>query len=235
VGWYDRDWAELPEIALARRFRLRPAARVFDLGAHHGIVALMLARIVGPLGQVIAVEASPHNAALCSRNRDLNDAQQLTVVQAAVSDQPGRLFFNQGCNGQIDDGSGDWGRIEVPAVTIDGLAEKHGQPDMLFLDVEGVECQALNGARQVLASYPDCCVEVHVGEGLEKFGGSVGGVLEFFPAQVYDRFVHTEAHLEPCRLEQTDSACLRSRFFLTAIHRGSRGTQSGSSAAIVQH
>lgn len=222
MGWYDRDWAELPEIALVRRFRLRPGARAFDLGAHHGIVALMLARIVGPAGQVIAVEASPHNAALCSRNRDLNDAQQLKVVQAAVSDRPGKLFFNQGCNGQIDDGSGDWGRIEVEAVTIDELANAHGRPAVLFLDVEGAECQVLDGARQVLASCPDCCVEVHVGAGLEKLGGSADGVLAFFPADLYERYVHTEVNPEPIPIEQADPVYLRSRFFLTAIGRDNR-------------
>ncbi|MDQ3730107.1 MAG: hypothetical protein M3355_11040 [Actinomycetota bacterium] len=38
---YDRDWAELPEIALLKEHRLRPGALVFNLGANHGVVALM--------------------------------------------------------------------------------------------------------------------------------------------------------------------------------------------------
>src|SRR6266567_1987426 len=42
-GWYDHDWDELPEIALLKHSRLRPGARVFDLGAHQCVVALMLA------------------------------------------------------------------------------------------------------------------------------------------------------------------------------------------------
>jgi len=47
-GWYDHDWDELPEIAALRQTRLRPGALVFDLGAHQGVVAMMLAREVGP-------------------------------------------------------------------------------------------------------------------------------------------------------------------------------------------
>jgi protein-L-isoaspartate(D-aspartate) O-methyltransferase (PCMT) len=61
-GWYDHDWGTQPEIDVLRSGRLRPGARVFDLGAHQGVVALMLARIVGPAGHVVAVEAEPHNA-----------------------------------------------------------------------------------------------------------------------------------------------------------------------------
>src|SRR5262245_12904136 len=55
-GWYDRDWAEMPEITALRQRQLKSGARVFDLGAHQGVVALMLAREVGPLGQVVTVE-----------------------------------------------------------------------------------------------------------------------------------------------------------------------------------
>ena len=57
-GWYDVDWAELPEIAALRNSLLRPGARVFDLGAHQGVVAMMLAREVGERGLIVAVEAT---------------------------------------------------------------------------------------------------------------------------------------------------------------------------------
>ena len=58
AGWYDHDWPELPEIALLKQHGLRPGARVFDIGAHQGVVALMLSKTVGPEGFVLAVEAS---------------------------------------------------------------------------------------------------------------------------------------------------------------------------------
>src|SRR5829696_6377206 len=74
-GWYDRDWPELPEIALLRRHKLKPGARVFDLGAHQGVVALMLAKEVGPKGLVVAVEGYTHNAAICLKNKNLNQAE----------------------------------------------------------------------------------------------------------------------------------------------------------------
>src|SRR5438477_1442861 len=70
-GWYDHDWPEMPEIALLRSGRLKQGARVFDLGAHQCVVAMMMARIVGETGEVIALEANRHNAEVAERNRAL--------------------------------------------------------------------------------------------------------------------------------------------------------------------
>jgi len=188
-GWYDHDWPELAEIDLLRRHRLKPAAHVFNIGAHQGVVALMLARIVGPAGRVVAVEANAHNAAIARQNRDLNKADQLHVVHAAAAEKSGTIFFGASLNGQVDDGSGAWGRGEVTAVSIDDLSREHGGPDVLFIDVEGFEEQVLSGARETLRPRPDCFVEVHVGAGLEKFGASAQSVLAFFPPEVYDRYI----------------------------------------------
>ncbi|HEX8201632.1 MAG TPA: FkbM family methyltransferase [Isosphaeraceae bacterium] len=218
-GWYDADWPEPPEFALLKRHRLGPGARVFDLGAHQGVVALMLARIAGPEGFVLAVEANRHNAEVARINRDLNDCPTLHVLHAAVAEAPGTVTFNQGLNGQVDDGTGAWGRVEVPAVSIDDLARTHGPPDVLFLDVEGFECQALRGARETLARRPDCYIEVHVGVGLEALGGSVREVLSFFPEAAYERFIASDAAPAFAPL-QPDSGAMRGRFFLVAMARG---------------
>ena len=59
--WYDRDFDELPEITFLKQKRLKQGALVFDLGAHHGVIAMLLARIVGDTGRVIAIEAGEHN------------------------------------------------------------------------------------------------------------------------------------------------------------------------------
>src|SRR2546421_5328415 len=70
---YDMDYAELEEVAWLKRGRLRPGARVFDLGASVGVVAMMLADVVGPEGQVVALEAHPGDAGTLQRNKELND------------------------------------------------------------------------------------------------------------------------------------------------------------------
>lgn len=217
-GWYDHDWADLPEMAALQHGRLRTGARVFDIGAHQGVVAALLARIVGPTGQVVAVEASPHNCRAAAANRGLNDLPQIEIVHAAVSDRPGTAVFNEGLNGQLDDGSGESGRVTVPAITIDGLAERFGRPDVVFLDVEGAEYLALSAASRVLASGADFFVEVHVGCGLEKLGGSVTTLLSFFPEDRFQLSARAEAD-EEFRPLRPDDPLTRDRFFLLALRR----------------
>ncbi len=180
-GWYDHDWDLGSEIALLQgRGRLRPGARVFDIGAHQGVVALMLAGIVGPAGQVVAVEAVAHNARVATRNAEANGVAQLAVVHAAVGDADGELWFEDRWNGAVSRQAGVG--VRVDALTIDTLAVRFGAPDVLFIDVEGFELHALRGAARTLAERPpDLFIEAHVGAGLERFG-SVSDLLALIPA-----------------------------------------------------
>jgi len=214
-GWYDHDWAQLPEISALRGRTLRPGARVFDIGAHQGVVAMMLAREVGSSGYVLAVEPNPHNAAVAMKNRELNGMTQIEIVEAAVSDRSGTVVFNHGLDGQLDDGTGAGGRMSVAGVTLDELAQRHGMPAFVMVDVEGAECKVLKAGTQVLQSGADIAVEVHVNHGLQKLGGSVEELLSFFPA---DRFVVTaraEADVS-FRPLGADDPLTRDRFFLLA-------------------
>jgi FkbM family methyltransferase len=161
-GWYDHDWERLREIdELVRRGGLGPGAIVFDVGAHQGVVALMLAAEVGPRGKVVAVEAQPHNASIARRNVGLNGASNIEVVHAAIADRSGTVRFADGLNGRVDAGT-RLGNVEVEAVTVDQLAQLHGAPDVVFLDVEGYEGKALAGAAATLYSRnTSFFVEVH--------------------------------------------------------------------------
>jgi FkbM family methyltransferase len=217
AGWYDHDWASLPELALLRRGKLQPGALVFDIGAHQGVVAMMLARAVGPAGRVIAVEPSAHNAAMCARNAELNAISWLAVQQAAISDREGSISFNGSLNGQAAEMSDYGGVIQVQAATIDGLSERYGAPAVVFLDVEGFECRALAGASRTLERATDWFVEVHVGHGLEGAGGSVAEILAHFPETKYERFIHNDGSREATPLEKAEPSMTRTRFFLTAL------------------
>ena len=215
-GWYDRDWPELQEIALLRQHQLKPGARVFDLGAHQCVVALMLADAVGPSGAVVALEANTHNAAVGQKNKELNNAKQLIVRHAAVAEKSGHIVFNEGLNGSVDDGSGSWGQVTVESLSVDDLAREYGLPDVLFIDVEGYECHVLRGAGVTLQSNPDCFVEVHVGCGLESFGGSVENVAHFFPLEKYDLLMASEASHDFVPFDLS-SEMAEDRFFLLAL------------------
>jgi len=217
-SWYDHDCPEQPEVVMLRQSRLRPGARVFNLGAHQGVVALMLAREVGNSGLVVAVEPNPHNAASARKNCELNHVEQIEVMQAAVAHQVGTLALNEMLNGQLDDGTGLLGRRVVDSLTVDSLADRFGAPDVVYIDVEGAECLALAGASRVLAEGADFVIEVHGGCGLEKLGGSVDRVLSYFPQ---DRFTLLERADEDATFRPMTKGdpINRGRFFLLALSR----------------
>jgi FkbM family methyltransferase len=202
-SWYDRDRAFEPEIEILRHYRLRPGACVFDLGAHQGVVALALAHLVGQTGRVIAVEAMPCDAEGAQRNKQLNELSQLHIINAAVAAEQGMLDF-------VYSGRAAWGdrshpTVEVVATTIDDLARKHGTPDVLFMDVDGFELEALRGAATVLESRPDCYIEVH-NDLLRRYGQEAADVLGFFPDDKYDLMVSCEMAPSRRRFERLDRA-----------------------------
>jgi FkbM family methyltransferase len=217
AGWYDRDWPELPELTLLGQHRLQEGARVFNLGAHQGVVGLMLGHRVGANGQVVVVEPNPHNHAMCARNIALNRMPWVVPHQAAVADYDGELSFNAGLNGQAGELSDYAGLMRVPSVTLDTLTAKYGPPDVVFLDVEGFECRALASASRTILAKPDWFVEVHLGFGLEAAGGSVEKLLAHFPESAFTRFVHADDDVECIPLESAPAGKLKKRFFLTAI------------------
>jgi FkbM family methyltransferase len=221
--WYDADWPdldELPELPILQRHGLAPGARVFDLGAHQCILALVLARIVGESGSVVAVEAGAHNVRTAERNRELNDASNMTILHAAAGDgTTSTLQFVEDLNGRVEDrpNGGRRGVVEVPAVSVDGLAERFGQPDVVVIDVEGFEHRVLAGARKTMAAGKAAFfVEVHVGCGLEQSNGSLADVLSQFPPDRYELLAASEWTEEYVQLEHA-SDVTRARFFLIGV------------------
>jgi FkbM family methyltransferase len=217
ASWYDEEWPDVPELKFLPQYQTRPGATVFDLGAHQGVYALMLADAVGRRGRVIAVEANKFNVDCVKANCRLNKVRNVKAVHAAVAEQPGVISFGRGNNGQVDAGGMHEDSQEVPAVTVDGLTRRYGRPAMLFLDIEGYECQALRGASRTLATRPDVFIEVHVGYGLEEFGGSVDELLSFFPERDYDLYGSNEIDRYPKPFVGEGRDIAKDRFYLTAI------------------
>ena len=217
--WYDRDWPALPELDPLARHRLRPGGRVFDIGAHQGVVALILARRVGPAGTVVAVEPNPHNTEVAARNAVLNGAGNVTVRRAAGADRPGTVRVGYRSNDRVRPWWDPDAGAAVEAVTVDQLADEYGPPDVVVVDVEGYESFVLTGAaRTRAAGRTDWLVEVHVNHGLEAFGGSAEGVLNCFPEPGYERLVASETARDPVPLG-AGRGLLTDRFFLIAVAR----------------
>jgi FkbM family methyltransferase len=222
-SWYTQGKSDAsrplkPELALLKKHSLKPGALVFNLGAHQGVIATLLTKIVGPTGEVVAVEATPRNAEIGKKNRDINELENLQIVNAAISDTPGETEFLPFGNGRVSEKGGELASVKVKALTVDNFAAEYGSPDVLFLDIEGFELHALRGAENVLESRPDCFVEVHTGCGLEEYGNSVHEIIAVFKNLNYSIFVASVSGNEPQTFEPLDSVSLpTNKFFMIAL------------------
>ncbi len=138
----------------------------WDIGANWGYYVLLASRILAPGGRILAIEPHPRTARELAAQINLN-AVNATVLRFAISDHPGTTHFTATGGSQVQhitDGS-DPGSIMVPLTTIDLLAAEHPAPDVIKLDVEGAELDALRGGMATLAMHtPTLLIEVHAEE-----------------------------------------------------------------------
>jgi FkbM family methyltransferase len=135
---------------------LGPGQTALDVGANIGALAVPLARAVGPRGRVLAFE--PQRIAfytLCA-NAVLNGLPQLLCLQHLLGQEPGtvavpELDYRVEQNfGSLDLGRAWEGQTQpVARVRIDDLAL--AACHLIKVDVEGMEREVLEGARQTIA------------------------------------------------------------------------------------
>jgi FkbM family methyltransferase len=129
-----------------------------DVGANIGYYTLLASRIVGPTGNVIAIEASPRIHSSLKRNIALNDAVNVRDINIAVTDAEGEVDLYDGPIGN----SGHTSVVEQDGlrrgVTVQSkplpaiLTEKELCSSRLFkIDVEGAEWLVVDGLRDALS------------------------------------------------------------------------------------
>ena len=177
--WYGADVPRMKELDLLAGRGLNPGGRIFDIGAHQGVVAMMLANEIGPAGHVVCVEATERNAMIARRNAAMNDMPNVEVVHAAAARVDGPILFSQKRNGSVALGRSP-GVASVEGYCIDTLSARYGLPDLVYLDIEGYELEALKGAPKTLASRASWCIEVHGDADLGRFGACNADVADMF-------------------------------------------------------
>jgi FkbM family methyltransferase len=213
--WYDCDWHRLEEIELLTQFRLKPGARVFDIGAHQFVVAMMLASEVGNGGSVVAVEPNPFNVRMGKLNIQSNGFENIVQLQAMVSSTNGSGVMSHQLNGRPLSSEPGSSGLAVPSMTIDELARRYGAPDVVFVDIEGYEFEALKAANDAMSHNTDWCVELHGDDVLGVYGATNALVVEQFLTKNFEVYVKgEEAHFS--RITSI-SAVPRTRCHMVAV------------------
>jgi FkbM family methyltransferase len=150
------SWLGIYEASKSRAFAasIESGDVVFDIGANVGYYTLIAARRAGRAGKVHAFEPLPENVAFLHRHVDMNEVSGVVEVhQKAVTDgAQAEASFVVGENRSVG-AIGAGGGIKVGAVGLDAFVYEDGNapPDVVKIDIEGAEAEALSGAARLLA------------------------------------------------------------------------------------
>jgi len=131
---------------------VKPGTIVFDVGANVGLYSLLASVFAGENGKVFSFEPLPENIYYLKKHIGLNNLKNVKVIEKAVSDKVSTVRFNFGDNRSSGHISND-GEIEVVTINLDEfIKEGNPLPDLIKMDIEGAEYEALLGAKELLKS-----------------------------------------------------------------------------------
>jgi FkbM family methyltransferase len=160
-GYHTGDYE--PTVVSALRRLVVPGSACADVGAHLGYMSLLLARLTGPDGRVVAFEASPRNARTVARNIRLNRlGDRVRLVQTAVADGSAAsvdIFPRHGASAEWtvyadyaqrgEPQPGVLDGVTVPATSLDAEFADD-RLDLVKIDVEGAEGLVVAGMSRLL-------------------------------------------------------------------------------------
>jgi len=169
---------------------------VYDVGAFHGILTLFFA---SRAAQVIAYEPNEVNCARLIENIRLNNLTNVQVRKLGVGSQPGSgtLHYDPQMAGggtlhpnAIAPVSQ---RVDITTLDRDIADAALPPPDLIKIDIEGWELEALEGARATIgAHHPALFLEMH-GETMDEKKRKASQIVAFLLDAGYADILHIES------------------------------------------
>jgi len=155
---------------------VRPGMKVYNIGSHVGFFTLILSKLVGPEGRVIAFEPNPEVRKRLIEHLALNSLNgRVRVEDYALGDFDGDARFSlslSNTQGRFEDlpHVKDCSVIKVHCVRLDKYVEEDGCiPDFVLMDVEHAEGRVLRGMFKTIETHkPLIVIETHGPEAIEE-------------------------------------------------------------------
>ncbi len=171
----------------ARKLILSKGDLFIDAGAHCGFWSLQASKYYR---KIIAIEPTRKTAKSLRTNLRTNRADNVEVVEAALSGSEGYATFYEWPDGAMGNSlypapvtyTLDYGFSDkastVRTVSIDSLGVK---PTVIKLDIEGAEYDAIRGGRVTIAKYhPKLFIEIHHPDNEER-------IIEALPGYYWEK------------------------------------------------
>ncbi|MAS32488.1 MAG: hypothetical protein CL610_00690 [Anaerolineaceae bacterium] len=160
-----------PDVSAWLDANIRSGMTVYVVGGHVGIHVLHIAQLMQARGHIYVFEGWPDNVAALQRNVDLNPQLQvdISVLPQCIAAEAGIVNMAEGTS----DGKHHLSNtrdsashtIEVEATTLDQFWQTRKTcPDVVLIDIEGYELDALEGGERMLSACKPRLVLEHHGE-----------------------------------------------------------------------
>lgn len=148
---------------------------IYDVGGFIGIFTIFFAKTVGAKGQVVVFEPNPENCTKIQEHIRLNkvDNVRLFTMGIGARREKRTLFVrqNNSATGSMEEDIRSqiiknkyFKQFQVEVDTLDNAISGNNlpKPDLIKIDIEGMEYAALLGTYQVMRNYSPCFyIEIH--------------------------------------------------------------------------
>lgn len=155
MGTYESDIAEI-FVKFAKKSNI-----VYDIGAHIGYYTLLASNFIDHSGKIFAFEPLPGNIQILKKHVEINNRSNVVIIEKAVSLKTGEAAFTN-CENNVANTICEnspmfkFGKsIEVKTTALDDLLLTGflSPPQLIKMDIEGAEFDALRGAEVLLRKH----------------------------------------------------------------------------------
>jgi FkbM family methyltransferase len=195
--YFEQDY-ELNNINFINNY-VQNKAVIIDVGAHIGLLSVILAKRAGNGGKVYSFEPTPSTFQILKETIKINHLDAVIVpVNAAVSNTEGKATFyvtnfvahnSNSLSNNLRNYGNERG-IEVDVTSIDSFTHqnKTGKIDVIKIDVEGAEYSTLKGASRVIdESRPFIILALHP-DSIVNFGDTLSDIWDYVKSKNYHVF-----------------------------------------------
>ena len=151
-----KKWHREPEFMDIIESSISKNDKVCDLGANIGYVTLIMARLVGEKGQIVAIEPSPHNFKILKEMVRYNDLEEnVELMHYAISNFKKEIEFHLSSASNLHSIKKTRNTIEsikINAISLDEIYRDRVPPTFIKMDIEGGELEALQGMRNITSN-----------------------------------------------------------------------------------